>query len=446
MATTTLSELIATTTNLGPVRVIAGASGTEATIHEITLDSREVVEGTLFCCSLGEHRDGHDFASAAVDQGASALVVDRELMHERRVPQLIVGSTRIATAELASSLFGNPSTVLRVVGVTGTNGKTTTTHILQCALGALGAPAGTIGTLSGKHTTPEAPEVQRRLAAFVVEGKKSAAVEVSSHALALDRVVGTRFAVAVFTNLGRDHLDLHGTQERYFAAKAKLFTPGLSDQAVVNVDDVHGRLLLDAATIPTSGYRFADAQDLEIGAFHHSYTWRETRVHVGLGGRFNVMNSLAAATALSELGYSDRDVAEALGATTPVPGRFEPVRLGQDFAVIVDYAHTPDALSEVLSAARGVAAGNRVIVVFGCGGDRDHEKRAEMGSVAATLADFCVVTSDNPRSEDPMVIINDIIAGVPASYRERVMVLPERREAIAEPCAGVARRCRRVGR
>jgi UDP-N-acetylmuramoyl-L-alanyl-D-glutamate--2,6-diaminopimelate ligase len=235
----------------------------------------------------------------------------------------------------------------------------------------------------------------------------------------------------VFTNLGRDHLDLHGTQERYFAAKARLFDPELIEQGVVNIDDVHGRLLVDAATVPCTTFSFADAHDPVIDAFEHEYTWRGERLRMALGGRFNVMNSLAAATTLAVIGYSPGEIARGFAAVRPVRGRFEPVLAGQDFAVIVDYAHTPDALAEVLAAARAVAGDRRVIVVFGCGGDRDHEKRPYMGFTAATLADRTVVTSDNPRSEDPLAIINDVIGGVPDDYRGRIAVEPDRRDAIA---------------
>ena len=404
-------------------------------VQSLAFDSRDVVDGTLFFCLPGERDDGHRFAAAAVAAGAVALVVERPVDVEPGIVQIVVDDARVAMARLASAYFADPSEAMTVIGVTGTNGKTTTAHILACALGALGRRTGVIGTLSGAKTTPEAPDLQRRLAGFVADGYDAVAMEVSSHALALDRAVGTRFAVAVFTNLGHDHLEFHGTRERYFAAKARLFEPDLSDRGVVNVDDVHGRLLFDAASIPCRGFSFADAADVEIGAFSHAYTWRGHRIEVGLGGRFNVMNTLAAATALSELGHADAEIATALAATTPVPGRFEPVAAGQPFAVVVDYAHTPDALAEVLDAARGVAASGRLIVVFGCGGDRDQHKRPEMGAVAAERADLVVVTSDNPRSEDPLMIINDVIGGVPANYRDRIAVEPDRHDAIASALA-----------
>ncbi len=428
-----VSDLLGRTPNVSARALLARDS--DPLVQSLAFDSRDVVEGALFFCLPGEHADGHRFAAAAVVAGAVALVVERPVDVDPHIIQIVVDNSRVAMAHLASAYFGHPSEALTVIGVTGTNGKTTTAHILSCALGALGRRAGVIGTLSGAKTTPEAPDLQRRLAGFVADGYEAVAMEVSSHALALDRVLGTRFRVAIFTNLGHDHLEFHRTQERYFAAKARLFEPDLTDRGVVNVDDVHGRLLLDASNIACRPFTFGDAADVEIGPFSHAYTWRGRRVEVGLGGRFNVMNTLAAATALSELGHADADIAAALAATTPVPGRFEPVVAGQRFAVVVDYAHTPDALVEVLDAARGVVGNGRVVVVFGCGGDRDQHKRPEMGAVAAERADLVVVTSDNPRSEDPAAIINDVIGGVPANYRDRIAVEPDRHDAIASALA-----------
>ena len=412
------------------VRERLGDPSADPAVTDITFDSRRVSPGALFCCVRGEHVDGHRFAEAALASGAAAVIVDHRLPMTSGL-QVVVDDTRVAMAHLAAAVFGRASSRLDVVGITGTNGKTTTAHILQCALDALGSPTGVIGTLSGTHTTPESPDLQRRLAGFVDAGVQSVAMEVSSHALALDRVLGTHFRVGVFTNLGHDHLDLHGTQERYFAAKARLFEADLTEHGVVNIDDVHGRLLADASSIPITTFSWGDVDDVEIDAFEHAYTWRGERIRVALGGRFNVMNSLAAANVLMVLGHRPHDISDAMASTTAVPGRFEPVEAGQPFAVIVDYAHTPDALFQVLDAARGVAAGNRVVVVFGCGGDRDHDKRPAMGLAAAQGADSVVVTSDNPRSEDPLAIVNDVIAGVPEHYRGRIAVEPDRHQAIA---------------
>jgi UDP-N-acetylmuramoyl-L-alanyl-D-glutamate--2,6-diaminopimelate ligase len=320
---------------------------------------------------------------------------------------------------------------MTMVGVTGTNGKTTTAQLIGTVLHAAGRSVEVLGTLSGVHTTPEAPDLQRRLAQWRDAGVDAVAMEVSSHALALDRVAGARFDVAVFTNLGRDHLDLHGTIERYFAAKAQLFEPRISDLGVVNTDDVHGRLLFDTASIPLIGFSLDDVSDLEVRQTYHSYRWHGVRIYVGIGGAFNAMNSLAAATACRALGVDDDVIAGALAEAPPVPGRFEPIVAGQPFAVIVDYAHTPDGLREALVAARGTTVDGRVIVVFGCGGDRDRDKRPQMGSTAAQLADLVVITSDNPRSEDPAAIIGATLAGVPADYRTNVVIEPDRKNAIA---------------
>ena len=432
-----LSSVLADARGLVVRRLVPG-TGTDPSdgdsdpvVTGVVLDSREVAAGSMFFCVRGAHRDGHEFAGAAVDAGAAVLVVDHELDLGGRAVQVVVDDTRWAMGSLSAALYGNPSDSLDVVGVTGTNGKTTIVHILECALSALGRRTGAIGTLSGAYTTPEAPELQRRLAAFRDEGCTAVAMEVSSHALALDRVVGVRFRVGIFTYLGRDHLDLHETQERYFAAKARLFEAVSTEHGVVNIDDIHGRLLVDAATIPMTPYTLAAVSEVTVDSFEHSYLWRNVTVRVGLGGRFNVMNSLAAATALEQLGWAPAEVAAALATTTPVRGRFEPVTAGQPFAVVVDYAHTPDALTEVLAAAREIAPGHRVAVVFGCGGDRDRDKRPQMGAAASAGADLVVVTSDNPRSEDPEAIINDIIAGVPADYRGHIAVEPDRRQAIA---------------
>jgi UDP-N-acetylmuramoyl-L-alanyl-D-glutamate--2,6-diaminopimelate ligase len=253
-------------------------------------------------------------------------------------------------------------------------------------------------------------------------------MEVSSHALALHRVDGTNFAMAVFTNLTRDHLDFHGTMERYFEAKARLFTAGFAARAVVNADDPHGRLLLDAAEIPTVPYSLADVSGLELRPSGSAFTWRDERVAVPIGGRHNVMNALAAATAAGELGIPIPTIALGIGNAGPVPGRFEPIDEGQAFSVVVDYAHTPDGLERVLEAAREVAAGQRVVVVFGAGGDRDRTKRPAMGAAAAAGADIAIVTSDNPRSEDPGAIIAEVVSGAPASS---LMVQPDRRQAIS---------------
>ena len=432
---TSLSAVLAGAPGVGVRSVIhPERDGTpDPDITGLAFDSREVRAGAMFFCVRGAHSDGHAFADGAVAAGASVLVVDHPLTVTappgEAPTQVVVGDTRLAMGPLSASFYGHPAASMDVVGITGTNGKTTTAHILSAALNALGRQTGVIGTLSGAHTTPEAPELQARLAEFRDSGCSAVAMEVSSHALALDRVAGAHFRVGVFTNLGRDHLDLHGTQERYFAAKARLFEAQLTEVGIVNVDDVHGRLLADSASIRILPYSVHDAADVEVGPFELSYTWNGVRIQLGLGGRFNVSNSLAAATTLLELGFAPEQIAAAISTTPVVRGRFEPVDVGQPFVVVVDYAHTPDALGEVLAAAREIGVDRRIVVVFGCGGDRDRDKRPEMGA-AATAADLIVVTSDNPRSEDPARIINDIIGGVPADYRGQIAVEPDRHQAI----------------
>jgi UDP-N-acetylmuramoyl-L-alanyl-D-glutamate--2,6-diaminopimelate ligase len=423
-----------------PAALRASITGNRrATVTAMTHDSRAVAPGHLFACVRGEHHDGHRFAAGAVRAGATALLVDHVLDVGRTVGQLVVADTRVAMGPVASGVYRNPSRTLRVVGVTGTNGKTTTCALLAAVLRAAGEPTSVIGTLSGPKTTPEAPELQARLAAARDGGNRAVVMEASSHALAMHRVDGTRFAAAVFTNLGADHLDLHGTPEEYFRAKARLFTPELTTVGVANTDDVHGRLLLDAAPIDMVGFSMADATDVVVAADHHELTWRGVRLVVGLGGRFNVANTLAAATTAEVLGIPADVIAAGLAGAAVVPGRFErvipSVGDGAGIVAIVDYAHTPDGLEEVVRAARAVTAG-RVIVVFGAGGDRDHAKRPQMGEAASRLADVVVVTSDNPRSEDPAAIISAVLSGI--EDRSAVIVEPDRTAAIAN-AIGVAR-------
>jgi UDP-N-acetylmuramoyl-L-alanyl-D-glutamate--2,6-diaminopimelate ligase len=418
------------------VDVVPGGSGDtvdlDPVVVDATHDSRQAAPGWLFCCVRGDRADGHAFASDAVAAGAVALVVDHPV--DVAVPQAVVRDVRAATGAFAAAVHGHPSDHLTMVGVTGTNGKTTTTHLVGQILEAVGRRVEVIGTLSGSFTTPEAPDLHRRLAHAVARGVDTVVMEVSSHALALHRVVGARFDVAAFTNLGRDHLDLHGTMERYFEAKATLFTPDLSARGVVNVDDEHGRVLLDRGTIPLVGFSHDELGDIVVGPTSHGYRWRGLDVTVPLGGSFNVENSLAAATVCSELGVDDEAVVAALAGVRAVPGRLESIEVGQPFSVLVDFAHTPEGLVAVLTTLREsmpVSGSGRLIVVFGAGGDRDRDKRPEMGAVASRLADAVIVTSDNPRSEDPDEIIDAIIRGVPADYRERVTREPDRADAIA---------------
>jgi UDP-N-acetylmuramoyl-L-alanyl-D-glutamate--2,6-diaminopimelate ligase len=405
-----------------------------AHVIDLTHDSRDVRESWAFACVPGGRYDGHEFAAGAVAAGATLLLVERRL--PLQVAQIVVTDVRRAMGPVAARIHGDPATKLRIVGITGTNGKTTTTHLVGSIMRAAGWSEREMGTLSGARTTPEAPDLQRRLAGFVDEGVEAVVMEVSSHALALHRVNGVHFDVAAFTNLGRDHLDLHVSMEAYFRAKASLFTAELAEVGVTNLDDPYGRLLLDGADIEMAGFRMDDAQDLEVGVGHHRFRWRGTPVSVPLGGRFNAANSLCALAIAAQLGIDADVAAQGLASIPPVPGRFEVVSdPDAPFSVVVDYAHTPDGLAELLSAVRDVHVGpvgaGRVICVFGCGGDRDRDKRPLMGAAAAAHADVVVATSDNPRHEDPRAIIDDAVAGVEPRYRDRVSIEVDRRAGIA---------------
>jgi UDP-N-acetylmuramoyl-L-alanyl-D-glutamate--2,6-diaminopimelate ligase len=428
MTVNELVSLVVQSESLGGVVRLVG-DGT-CIVRDVTHDSARVVDGSVFCCVVGDRHDGHEFAQAAIAQGAACVVVQREL--NVAVPQIVVSDSRRAAGIFAAAFHAWPSDRLRVVGVTGTNGKTTSAHLLAAILHQAGLDTAILGTLSGARTTPEATDLQRMMADFVRDGKKALVMEVTSHALALDRVIGTRFDVSVFTNLSKDHLDFHGTEERYFAAKARLFAPDLSERGVINRDDVHGRLLLDSATIPCTSFGLDDVRDVEVTARHHSYSWRGHAIRVPLGGRFNVWNSIGAATAASELGVSDAAIATGLSQAKPVPGRFEIVEAGNDVAVIVDYAHDASSLARVIESARESSApGIGVVVVFGCGGERDVLKRPEMGAVAAALADAVVITNDNPRGEDPQMIASSIVSGIADEHRSKLVAIElDRRRAI----------------
>lgn len=411
---------------LGGLAVDEVRGDAEVEVTSVTHDSRLVSPGALFCCIPGRISDGHRHAPAAVEAGAVALLCERPL--GVAAAEVVLPDARAAMGPVAAAFHGHPSSSLDVVGITGTNGKTTTTLLLQSVLEAAGRTTGVIGTLSGARTTPEATELQAQLAELRDGGTAAVAMEVSSHALALHRVAGTHFRVAVFTNLSQDHLDFHETMEDYFAAKARLFEPAYSEVAVVNADDPRGQLLADAATIPTRTYSLGDVVDLEVGQTSSTGTWRGRRLVVPLGGAFNVANALAALTAAVELGVDEATAVAGLAAAPPVPGRFEVIESDRPFRVVVDFAHTPDGIEQVLRAARAVTAGGRVIAVFGAGGDKDRAKRPLMGEAAARHADVVVVTSDNPRSEDPAAIAEAVVAGT-AGHRD-VRVELDRRAAI----------------
>jgi UDP-N-acetylmuramoyl-L-alanyl-D-glutamate--2,6-diaminopimelate ligase len=396
-------------------------------IESVEFDSRRVEPGALFCCLPGHHDDGHAHADEARRQGAIALLVERPL--EVSLPQAVVapGHARPAMARVAGAIYGHPARAMTTVGVTGTNGKTTVAQLLGALFDAAGRPSVVVGTLQGPRTTPEAPQLHAALARARASGCTAAVLEVSSHALTESRVEGIEFAAAVFTNLSHDHLDHHGTMEAYFEAKASLFVPGRSELGVVDADDAYGARLLERAAVPMVPYRRADATNIEVSVEGTSFLWRRHRVRLRTIGAHNVVNALAAATTASALGVSTDAVVAGLEAAAAVPGRFEVVARDGP-VVVVDYAHTPDGLRVALASARELVVG-RVICVFGCGGGRDREKRPAMGAVAAAGADVVVVTSDNPRHEDPQQIIDQVVAGIPPGTE--LVVESDRARAIA---------------
>ena len=419
---------------LRPAEVLAPAP---VEIRDLAYDARAVTPGTLFFAVPGERADGHDFAGDAVERGAVALVVERGLAVD--VPQAVVPDARAAMAVVADEFFGRPSEELRVAGVTGTNGKTTTAYLIRSILEAAGERPGLVGNIErvvggesrqAALNTPEAIDLQRLFREMLDAGDRSVAMEASSHASVLHRLDRVRFAALVFTNLTQDHLDFHGTMERYFDAKRRLFEAEPKPPAAVNVGDVWGRRLAEGlGEVLTFG--LADEADvrpegLELSADGARFRAAGIDVRTSLRGSFNVENVLGAVAAARLLGMDDAAIAAGVEALRGVPGRFEAVDEGQPFTVLVDYAHTPDSLENVLRAARGLGDG-RLICVFGCGGDRDRAKRPLMGRVASELADVALLTSDNPRSEDPEAIIAETLAGAVSE----VEVEPDRREAIA---------------
>jgi UDP-N-acetylmuramoyl-L-alanyl-D-glutamate--2,6-diaminopimelate ligase len=412
-------------------------------VADVTYRSGEVRPGALFFCVPGDHVDGHEFAAAAEDAGAVAVVVERTV--SVACPQVVVPSVRWAMGPMSAAFFARPSERFPLVGVTGTNGKTTTTYLLESIFRAAGLAPGVLGTtgvrIDGRavpfdRTTPEAPDLQRLLGRMADEGVRAGAMEVSSHGLDQHRVDGTRFASAVFTNLSQDHLDYHGTMEAYFEAKARLFTPELTARGAVDVDTEDGRRLARRSSVPTVTYGFrtddADvvATDVAIGPDGVSFRVGGALLRSPLRGPYNVSNCLAACVSARQVGVDDAAIADGLAGLRGVPGRLEAVDSGQAFAVLVDYAHTPDSLENVLRATRELAGDGRLIVVFGCGGDRDRGKRPLMGEAATRLADRTFITSDNPRSEDPLAIIAEIEPGA-LRGGGAYAVEPDRRAAIA---------------
>ena len=407
----------------------------ERDVESIAYDSRRVQKNTLFVALKGEKSDGHQFIGQAIDRGASCVVTEREEKHARATT-VVVENSREALADLAAAFYQRPARRLKMAGVTGTNGKTTTTFLIKHICEKAGLRCGLIGTvryeigervLPAVRTTPESLEVQELLAQIADAGCKAAAMEVSSHALAQERTRGLEWDVAVFTNLTQDHLDFHGTMENYFEAKAKLFT-GLPEQktkkkntAVINADDHYGQLLINriGKKTPVITYGMGAHADfrasnyrMEFGGTSYQLDARGKSylVRVPFIGRFNVANSMAALAAANSLGLNLREAILSLGKSPQVPGRLEAVPAKRQFQVFVDYAHTDDALLNVLKTLRELQP-RRLIVVFGCGGDRDRQKRPLMGRVADQNADFGIITSDNPRKEDPDAIIAEVEKG-----------------------------------
>ena len=432
------------------IEVQASSGNSQVIVRGMSMDSRRVQPGDLYACVPGFKVDGHDYAMNAIASGAVALVVERLL--PLNVPQVKVSNVRQVLGLLAAIVYDHPSEQLELVGVTGTNGKTTITYLLEKIGTKHGKKVGLIGTLGsridgreipGERTTPEAIEVQKLLGDMVEEGVSLAVMEVSSHALDLGRVSGCEFDAGIFTNLTQDHLDYHKNMEDYLNAKSKLFSslkgkkqPKIS---ILNGDDASFSKLSQASAAPVVSYGIHNevdyrAENVEVTSEGVRFVarFRESRqvVQYSTPGIFSVYNALAAFVWGVERGYTPESVAEALAEIPGVPGRFESIRLGQPFQVIVDYAHTPDGLENVVRTARGFTKG-RLITVFGCGGDRDRGKRPLMGEAASEWSDFVIVTSDNPRTEDPDLIIKEVLSGISGVDHS---ALRDRREAILSAC------------
>ncbi len=431
----------------------AAADAAQVDVTALAYDNRQVTPGAAFFCVRGFTRDGHDFAEDAIASGAVALVVDHPL--GLGVPEVVVDDVRAAMAPAAARLHGDPTATLRTIGITGTNGKTTSAYLVRALLQAAREPTGLLGTVTSiiggaehavARTTPEAIDLQATFAAMLAAGDTHCVMEVSSHALALARADAIHWAAAIFTNLTQDHLDFHPTMDDYFAAKCGLFREGRPQLAVVNIDDPYGARLAEElrkagadgpAQLITVGIDSPDpdlrATEIQSGFDGSTFVAGGLALRSPLPGRFNVMNVLGAVAAVRALGVDDATIVAALPEAGRVPGRFEPVEAGQDFAVLIDYAHTPDSLENVLIAARPLAQ-SRLLCVFGCGGERDRGKRPQMGEISARLADHTIVTSDNPRSEDPDAIVDEILTGI-ADRGEHVEAIVDRHAAIERAVA-----------
>ncbi|MFA6074717.1 MAG: UDP-N-acetylmuramoyl-L-alanyl-D-glutamate--2,6-diaminopimelate ligase [Negativicutes bacterium] len=429
-----LSKLLALLPNSNCVNFI------DVDINDITFDSRTVEAGTLFVCIPGAKTDGHEYVEKAVAAGASAVIAERAI--ETTVPVIYVANTRAAMRILAPEIYDYPSRSMRMIGLTGTNGKTTVTYILKAIFEAAGYKCGVIGTIQSligdeiipvKNTTPDSAELQKILALMRDKSVQYVFMEVSSHALELGRVDGCEFDCVLFTNLTQDHLDFHGTLENYRAAKAKLFAKLAQDVtkqgkfAIINADDDASRYMLTAASVERISYAInsaatVTAQDVKLRlngcSFVLNYAGEKYCCDLNITGLFNIYNVLAAVSVALAEKVAMATILEALERFQSVNGRFELVNCGQPFAVAVDYAHTPDGLKNILQTAKDIVT-NRIIIVFGCGGDRDRTKRPIMGAIATEYADLVIATSDNPRSEDPELILDDVEVGIRAMLVNR---------------------------
>ena len=395
-------------------------------VKRVIHDSREIIEGDIFCCLRGEVTDGHNYIQEAIDSGASALLAEE--VSEFNIPTFLVENVRAVLPRVASRIVGDPSKEISVVGVTGTNGKTSVVSMLAEILRTHEIPTATIGTLTGMLTTPESPELQRELRKYCRDGVEVVAMEVSSHSLVQKRVNETYFSSVAFTNLSHDHLDFHGNMENYYLAKGLLFSREFSERAVIATDSEYGRSYFEKAISSGMEVEALSLKNRNV-VFEQrssSFDWRGERVTIPLGGPFAFSNALVSAEIAIQLGLGIEEVIAGLNSLNGISGRFEPVPIAQESSAIIDYAHTPSALAELLEGCRKIVVG-RIILVFGCGGDRDSEKRPQMGRAASAGADVNILTSDNPRGEDAEKIISEIASGMAVKPQ---IIEVDRRKAI----------------
>lgn len=418
--------------------------GSNIDVKDICCNTNEVKEGSLFFCIEGYKTDGHKYAEKAVDNGAKAIVIDKDVEVNGDVTKIYVDDTRIAMAKMSSNFFSNPSKNLSIIGITGTSGKTTSTYMLKSILEKYNKKTALLGSINNiignksvksKNTTPESLDLQRMFKEMADEGVKNCVMEVSSHSIALNRVYGIHFDSGVFTNLSQDHLDFHKTMENYFQTKLKLFDN--CSHAVINIDDEYGKRAVkliknDIITFGLSNDADVRADNIELtqngSTFDLNYKDEKVKINILLPGKYNIYNALSCGAAAISIGVPLNIIKEGLEALDKVPGRSEKINTNRGFNIIIDYAHTPGEIENILKTTREYAK-KRLVIVFGCGGDRDKTKRPIMGEIAGSLSDFCVVTSDNPRSEEPEKIIEDILPGVKKSGCDYVKIT-NRKEAI----------------